>query len=46
MVCIYIYIYNFFLWCFNPIAGHGLSLRGLAITLTGHTTHGQTPLDE
>ena len=42
---VYIYII-FFLWCFGPIASHGLSLHGLAITLPGHTTHGQTPLDE
>ena len=35
----------FFLWHFDPIPGHGLPLRSFAITLTGHTTLGRTPLD-
>jgi hypothetical protein len=35
----------FFLWLFDAIPGHGLSLRGLAIRLIGHTTLGSTPLD-
>jgi len=39
-------ICNSFLWFFDPIPGHGLPLRGFAITLTGHTTLGRTPLDE
>ena len=42
---IYIYIYSL-LWRFGPIPGHGLPLRGFAITLTGHTTLGSTPLHE
>jgi len=29
-----------------PIAGHGLPLHGLAITLNGHATVGRNPLDE
>jgi hypothetical protein len=37
---------NFFLWPFDPIPDQGLSLRRFAITLTGHTTLGRTPLDE
>jgi hypothetical protein len=28
---------TFFLWPFDPISGHGLPLRGFAITLIGHT---------
>jgi len=40
-------IYKLFcLWRFDPFPGHGLPLRGFAITLTGHTTVGRTPLDE
>jgi len=31
---------------FDPIPGHGLPLRGFAITFIGHTTLGGTPLDE
>ena len=34
------------LWCFYPIPGHGLPLRGFAITSIGHTRLGRTPLDE
>ena len=34
-----------FLWRFDPIPGHGLPLRGLAITLR-HTTLGSTSLDK
>jgi hypothetical protein len=34
-----------FLWRFDPIAVHDLSLQGFAITLR-HTTLGRTPLDE
>jgi hypothetical protein len=37
---------TFFLWLFDPIPGHGLPLRGFAITLTGHTTLGKTSVDE
>ena len=36
----------FFLWRFDQIRGHGLPLRGLAITLIGHTTRCRTPLNE
>jgi len=36
----------FLLWPFDPIPAHGLLLCGFAITLTGHTTVGRTPLDE
>jgi hypothetical protein len=36
----------FFLWLFDPILGHGLPLRGFAITHIGHTTLGRTSLDE
>jgi hypothetical protein len=36
----------FFLWRSDPIPGHGLPLGGFAITLTGDTTLGRTPLDE
>jgi hypothetical protein len=35
----------FTLWCFDPIPGYGLPLRGFTITLR-HTTIGRTPLDE
>ena len=43
----YIYIYiTIFLWRIDPIPGHGLALRGFAITLIGFTTLGMTPLDE
>ena len=35
----------FFLWRFDPIPDHGLSLRGFAITLTGHTALGRNSLD-
>jgi len=35
----------FFLWCFDPITGHGLPVRGFAITLR-HTILGRTPQDE
>jgi hypothetical protein len=42
----YIAVCFFCLWRFDPILGHGLTLRGFAITLTGHTTLGRTPLDE
>jgi len=35
-----------FLWRFDPIQGHGLVLLGSAITFTGHTTIGRTPLGE
>jgi hypothetical protein len=31
---------------FDPIPGHGLPLRGFAITHIGHTTLSGTPLDE
>jgi len=31
---------------FDPIPGHGLPLRGFAITHIGDTTLGGTPLDE
>ena len=34
------------LWRFDPIPGHGLPLRGFAITLTEHTALGRTPLDK
>ena len=34
------------IWCFDPIPGHDLPLRGIAFTLSGHTTLGRTPLDE
>jgi hypothetical protein len=30
------YFIFFYLWCFVPIPGHGLSLRSFAITLIGH----------
>jgi len=33
------------LWCFDPISGHGLVLRGFTITLR-HTAFGRTPPDE
>jgi len=33
-----IFIKIFFLWRFDPIPDDGLPLRGLAITLIGHTT--------
>jgi len=36
---------DFFLWPFDPIPGHGLPLRGFAITLR-HTTFGRTPLNK
>ena len=39
-------IFFFFLWCFDPILGHGLLIQGFVITLLGHTTLGGTPLDE
>jgi hypothetical protein len=32
---------KFVLWLFDPIPGHGLPLRGFAITLTGHITFGR-----
>jgi hypothetical protein len=35
---------SFFLWRFDPIRGHGRSLRRLVITLIGHKTLGRTPL--
>jgi hypothetical protein len=35
-----------FLRRFDPIPGHGLPLRGLAITLFGHTTLGGAPLGD
>jgi hypothetical protein len=38
--------YLFPLRRFDPIRGHGLPLRGLAITFIGQTTLGRTPLDE
>jgi hypothetical protein len=38
--------FYFPLWRFDPTPGHGLPLRGFAITLTGHTTLGRTPLNE
>jgi hypothetical protein len=38
--------YFFFPLRFNPIPGHGLPLRGFAITLIGHATLRRTPLDE
>jgi len=34
------------LWCFYPIPGHGVPLRGFAISLIGHTTTGSGTLDE
>jgi len=34
------------LWRFDPIPGHGLPLRGLAITIFGHTTLGGTPVGD
>jgi len=34
-----------FFFSFDPIPGHGLPLRGFAITLTLHNTLGRTPLD-
>jgi hypothetical protein len=34
------------LWGLDPIPGHGLPLRGFAVTLTGHTTFSRTPLNE
>ena len=37
---------SFLLWPFDPNPGHGLLLRGFAITLIGRTTIGRTPLDE
>jgi hypothetical protein len=36
--------YTFFFVAFRPDPGHDLPLRGFAITLTGHTTIGKTPL--
>jgi len=30
------YDYFYFLWCCDPIAGHGLPLWGFAITCVGH----------
>jgi hypothetical protein len=33
-------------WLSDTIQGHGLPLWSFAITLTGHTTLGRTPLDE
>jgi hypothetical protein len=38
--------YTFFISLFDPIPGNGLPLQGFAITQTGHTTLGMTPLDE
>ena len=35
----------FFLWRFDPIPGHSLPLRGLAITSIGHNTLDRTSLD-
>jgi len=35
-----------FLGSSDPIPGHGFPLRGLAITLFGHTTFGGTRLDD
>ena len=37
-------IHSSSLWRFDPIAGHGLPLRGFAFTLSGHTTLGRTCL--
>jgi len=38
--------FMFFVWRFSPSPGHGLPLRGFAITLIGHTTLVRTPLGE
>jgi len=43
--CLSVFFY-FPLWRFDPIPGHGLPIRGFAITLTGHITLGRTPLDK
>jgi hypothetical protein len=40
------YVHSLFLWRFDPTLGHGLPLRGFAITLIGHIDLGRTPLDE
>ena len=34
------------LWCFNPIPGYDLPLRGFAITFIGHAALAKAPLDE
>ena len=36
----------FFLWCFDPIPGHYLQLRGFAITPIWQTTLSMNPLDK
>jgi len=36
----------FLLRRFNPIPGHDLPLRGLVVSVSGHTTLGRAPLDE
>jgi len=36
----------FFWWHFDTIPGHGLHLRGFAITVNGHSTLGRTPLNK
>jgi hypothetical protein len=38
--------YIFLLWPFSTIPGYGFSLRGFAITLSGHTTLGRPPLNK
>ena len=43
---IFINLFSFLLLRFDPVPWHGLPLRGCAVTLTGHTTHGRAPLDE
>jgi hypothetical protein len=40
------FLYSFPRWRCDLIPGHGLSLRGYAITLIRHTTIGSAPLDE
>jgi hypothetical protein len=35
---VHVFMYNFFLWHFHPILGHGLLLRGFAIIYWTHHT--------